>query len=285
MKDEPTKTLRPQANLSGRRPHDGAPAPGPTGPVRFARGPNGQANQCQPSPLHPSAFIFTNRSIRLAFSPKRFSFLNMALPLMKIIAHRGASAEALENTLESFELAIELGAPWIELDVQLSAAGEPLVHHDPIPYPLPHVPTLKEALQCVAGRAGLMVELKEDRNNVPLLIQRVIDLVSCYKGPLLLGSLSPTLLRHLAEVWPAERLVAIVEQAEDLDPFLALNPGLLALSHSLVATHAAPLRQRGFPIWAWTVDDATAATLLAQQGVDGLITNRPRELLDLFSVD
>ena len=46
------------------------------------------------------------------------------------IAHRGASAAAPENTLAAFRLAVEMGAPAIELDVHLTADGEVVVIHD-----------------------------------------------------------------------------------------------------------------------------------------------------------
>jgi glycerophosphoryl diester phosphodiesterase len=48
-----------------------------------------------------------------------------------VIAHRGASAVRPENTLAAFELAAQLGADAIELDVHLSADGIPVVIHDP----------------------------------------------------------------------------------------------------------------------------------------------------------
>jgi glycerophosphoryl diester phosphodiesterase len=48
-----------------------------------------------------------------------------------VIAHRGASAEAPENTLPSFLLAIEQGADAIELDVHVTADDVPVVMHDP----------------------------------------------------------------------------------------------------------------------------------------------------------
>ena len=47
-----------------------------------------------------------------------------------ISAHRGGSIEAPENTLESFEYALELGSSYIETDVQLSADGIPYIFHD-----------------------------------------------------------------------------------------------------------------------------------------------------------
>ncbi|MDR2896595.1 MAG: glycerophosphodiester phosphodiesterase [Propionibacteriaceae bacterium] len=50
--------------------------------------------------------------------------------MTKIIAHRGASAKAPENTIPAFELARDLGADAIELDVQLTSDGEVVVIHD-----------------------------------------------------------------------------------------------------------------------------------------------------------
>lgn len=49
-----------------------------------------------------------------------------------VIAHRGASAEAPENTLPAFETAVRHGADSIELDVRLTADGAPVVIHDDI---------------------------------------------------------------------------------------------------------------------------------------------------------
>lgn len=49
---------------------------------------------------------------------------------MLIIAHRGASAEAPENTIEAFDLAYAEGADGLEFDVHLAACGTPVVIHD-----------------------------------------------------------------------------------------------------------------------------------------------------------
>src|SRR5437763_1586340 len=47
------------------------------------------------------------------------------------IGHRGAPREFPENSLPSFERAVDLGADGVELDVHLTADGIPVVHHDP----------------------------------------------------------------------------------------------------------------------------------------------------------
>src|SRR3954466_8935464 len=50
--------------------------------------------------------------------------------MVRVIAHRGASAAAPENTVEAFHLAKELGADWVELDARRTADGAVVVHHD-----------------------------------------------------------------------------------------------------------------------------------------------------------
>jgi len=50
--------------------------------------------------------------------------------MVKVIAHRGASAAAPENTIEAFLLARELGADWVELDARRTADDRIVVHHD-----------------------------------------------------------------------------------------------------------------------------------------------------------
>ena len=94
--------------------------------------------------------------------------MNARIPL--VIAHRGASAVAPENTVEAFRAAADLGADWVELDVHLTDDGVLAVHHDyeveghgPIAERafavLPrHVPTLPAALEA-CGSMGVNVEV------------------------------------------------------------------------------------------------------------------------------
>ncbi|GAD80403.1 glycerophosphoryl diester phosphodiesterase [Vibrio ezurae] len=50
--------------------------------------------------------------------------------ILNTMAHRGVSSQAPENTLSAFALAAEKGCQWIEIDVQLSSDGVPMVIHD-----------------------------------------------------------------------------------------------------------------------------------------------------------
>jgi glycerophosphoryl diester phosphodiesterase len=81
-----------------------------------------------------------------------------------VIAHRGASWDAPENTIPAFQRAIEVGADYIEFDVQASRDGELVVFHDPVRVVRaalpPGTPTLDDVLDECAGRIGLAVEIK-----------------------------------------------------------------------------------------------------------------------------
>jgi glycerophosphoryl diester phosphodiesterase len=111
-----------------------------------------------------------------------------------VIAHRGNSSAAPENTFASFESAIRAGAKHIECDVQMTRDGRIIVIHDPMldrttnrqgdvrnlslaevkdadasfpsqfgtTFAPQSVPTLSEVLDFIKGRAQLLVEVKTD---------------------------------------------------------------------------------------------------------------------------
>jgi glycerophosphoryl diester phosphodiesterase len=68
-----------------------------------------------------------------------------ALGLPRIIGHRGAAANAPENTLESLREAARLGATWVEFDAKLTSDGVPVLFHD-------------ETLERTTGQPGLVRE-------------------------------------------------------------------------------------------------------------------------------
>ena len=96
-----------------------------------------------------------------------------------VIAHRGASAAWPENTLSAFEAAVRAGADMVELDVRLTADGALVVMHDAdvarttgghglvceltlAEVRALHVPTLRDALDLLQGRAGAEIEIKDE---------------------------------------------------------------------------------------------------------------------------
>ena len=224
--------------------------------------------------------------------------------------HRGASAQARENTLAAFGLAVELGADGVELDARRTADGVLVVHHDPAlpatgewagdhPGELlaglpadalpPHVPTLADALAllCDAGlRVNVEIKCLPIEPDFDPTYRVVDDVVEC-----------------LASVWPAEhreRLLvtsfdpAAVARVRDLAPGLptgqldarivdrvAFVEAAAAAGH--VAVHpwdpfvdealVARAHELGLAVNPWTVDDPVRMAELAALGVDGIITN------------
>jgi len=214
----------------------------------------------------------------------------------EVFAHRGSWHVARENTVEAFIAARDLGADGIELDVQLTADGNVVVHHDgqvPGLGPFAHLrsaelpawlPSLGEALEaCRALRVN--VEIKNDETGAgperdAQLAIEVATMLSSREGAnrflvssfsleaidavrAFAPSLSTALLVDFDED-PMEALVTARAHGHDgLHPFfLAVGPALMELA-----------RDRGMAIRAWTVDDPARITALARLGVDAVITN------------
>ncbi len=225
-----------------------------------------------------------------------------------VIAHRGASADAVENTLAAFRLARAHGADGVELDVMRCATGEVVVFHD-------------DDLVRLGKRPGLvrdtsLAELREidlgGGERIPLLDEVLEEL-----GPLLIN-IELKSQQTLADDGLAAAVAGIIERhalggralVSSFDPLLLLRfrvrarhiaTGLLferEQSRPLRQAWAAPLvrpsalhpdrglvdarevrrwHARGFAVNVWTVDDAAELRLMAALGVDGVITNRPKD--------
>ena len=222
-----------------------------------------------------------------------------------VIAHRGASAAAPENTMAAFTRAIADGADWIELDVQEDADGIVVVQHDkdfmksagnPLKiwdatstdlrdidvgsffdpaFAQERVPTLRQVLQQVKGRLGVVIELKYYGHDHDLEA-RVIDVVeeTGMEGDILVMSLKYDGMRKTAALRPewTYGLLATVSMGNptrlDVD-FLAVNAA--AASASLIRD----AHRRGMKVYVWTINDPVQMSVLISRGADGLITDEP----------
>jgi glycerophosphoryl diester phosphodiesterase len=131
--------------------------------------------------------------------------------MVDVIAHRGASAYAPENTLASFAKAIELKADWFELDVHLTKDGQVVVIHDGSlervagikknvrqltlaevrqadagvwfgrEFEGERIPTLGEALDLAKNRVGVYLEIKSDAPD-KLLIAKMAEMAEKHRG-------------------------------------------------------------------------------------------------------
>jgi glycerophosphoryl diester phosphodiesterase len=222
-----------------------------------------------------------------------------------IIAHRGSSAIAPENTLASFRLAAEQNTDFIELDVQESADGQVLVVHDsdlmkvggnPTKiwdgsaatlrsvdigtsrdprYSAERVPTLADALAACKGRCHVIVELKSYGHDQQLE-ERVAAIVeeADMVNDCIFMSLDREMVRRMKALRPSWRVGLLVAKA--LGDLTELKADFLAVearmaSRSFVEhAHAA-----GQDVYIWTVNDPAWMFVALGRGVDGLITDKP----------
>jgi glycerophosphoryl diester phosphodiesterase len=194
-----------------------------------------------------------------------------------VVAHRGASLEAPENTIAAFTKAIEIGADMIEFDVRRHPAGTLVVSHDPVRAPAQNLPTLEETLLATKGRIQLDVELKETgcaAAALELLLRHFSIADFC------ITSFLPEALQETRAARPGVRTGLI---------FAHWRPGMRALCESpavdFLVPHyrfAAPTQRFGKPLFVWTVDDpARTSRLFERPLVEAVITNNPRQAIAL----
>lgn len=228
-----------------------------------------------------------------------------------IVAHRGASATHPENTRAAFDAALAAGADGIELDVQLSRDGVPVVYHDrtltragggrryvssatadeiaALATGGEPVPTLRDVLVRYSPRTRLLVELKVHRRDrdagrisrLAEAVARELDAAGCAARVfalsfdldtlVLLGELSPATATFLNRGRPRPRRRAL---ERCLAPVAGLSVDVRIVSPELVATaHAA-----GKPVLVWTCNHRPAVGAALASGADGILSDRPQWL-------
>ena len=197
--------------------------------------------------------------------------------MTRIVAHRGASAEAPENTPEAFRRAIEVGADMIEFDVRRATDGRLIVSHDPIREPPVQVPTLEETLRLVQGRIQLDVELKEpgcERDAIDLLLRYFTLDNFC-----ITSFLAPA-LRETRVIHPDVRTGLIFASWNESTRTACLSPDAdFLVAHYRLLDEA---QHVGKPLFVWTVDDpALTRALFKRPLVEAIVTNNPSQALAL----
>lgn len=233
-----------------------------------------------------------------------------------VVAHRGASGEAPENTLAAFRLALELGAEGVELDVHLSAEGVPVVLHDALVdrttdgrgpvrdlslealrgldagrwfadrFSGERIPTLAEALALLRP-VRVIVEIKNGPIYYEGIAREVAAVIRETGHPAVtVSSFDHPVLLEMKELCP--RLpTAVLFVARPIDPVrLAKDAGAAYLHPQWAYVTAAMVEQAhraGLRVEAWTVDDPVVMTRLAEMGVDGIMSNYPGRLRALLT--
>lgn len=231
-------------------------------------------------------------------------------PQVSIIAHRGNSAEAPENTLAAFQQALDLKVDFLEMDIHMTEDGELIVIHDSSlgrttsdptnrkvaelslreiqqldagswfssSYKNQRVPTLKEVFQLSLRTAGLMLELKSPPDKEQFAHQIALFFRNqTSPPPFYLASLDLSLLRRIQKLDPTLPLMPVVEFAKDLPKAWSLQPSVIACYWELITPQfVKEVHEKKILLWTWTVDDPSLIRELTQWGVDGVITNTPR---------
>lgn len=235
---------------------------------------------------------------------------------MLILAHRGASADAPENTLPAFAEALAQRADGVELDAMVCGSGEVVVCHDEVldrlagldwkvaDTPLAKlrtadvgkhlakasasIPTLTEVLDLLGSGLLVNIELKSDGLDDRGLSVKVAELVRARAlwDCVLVSSFNPLCLFRLAAQEPRIRRGFLIDPDRSFTwQDAVLTP--LTSSHSVHPHHGqltpdrvANWKKLGLKIATWTVDDGEAARGARDLGVDYLITNRPKAIRD-----
>ena len=199
------------------------------------------------------------------------------------IGHRGAAGHAPENTLLSAETAISMGVDVVEIDIRLSRDGQLIVMHDERDLTLEQaqalgLPTLREVLLTVQGRAALMADIKV-RNiilDVAALAADVAPGIAIYYASFL-----HTELLRLREIDPAATTIALIDAVPVFPAAFAVDAKATYAGVAfdcLEPGFVDALRNSGIGIFTYTVDDPRDIAYAISLGVDGVISNFPDRL-------
>jgi len=223
--------------------------------------------------------------------------------MMLVLGHRGASADAPENTAAAFALADQMGADGVELDVRRVADGRLLAAHDPLPDSLDDVDamglaTFAEVLDACGDRMLVNVEIKNARGDVghDPTMSMVVPIIEELRrrGPLasgrwLISSFSWSTVAACRELAPDIATGCLTEDSIDeatIARVAALGHTALHPSERLVdETLVADCHRRGLAVNTWTCNDPARLVRLAQLGVDGVCTDVPDVALTVLERD
>ena len=237
--------------------------------------------------------------------------------MTKIWAHRGASQDAPENTMEAFKLAIAQNVDGIETDVHLTRDGVVVIMHDETldrttdhkgcikdltyeqlcevnannhreDYGFCHIPRLEELLELVKEHhLELNIELKTDVYAYKGIEAKVVALVKEYgvEEQVIYSSFNHYSLMCLRQIEPQSK-IGLLYMEGLYEPWKyatclkanALHPYYPCLRIPDYVLHSHASKIAVHP---WTVNDIDTAKNLIELGVDAIITNVPGQLRDL----
>lgn len=232
---------------------------------------------------------------------------------LEVIAHRGFSAIAPENTLAAFNAAIQQGANSIEFDLQISADGVPVIFHDATldritgtsgkirnqtleqlkqldagrwfkpQYIGETIPTLAEALQTLKlVEKFLYFDVKPHDEWLDSEIETLLQLLKEHKilHQCIITSFNETFLNRVRQICPEIMLgyflVNIADAEAQLDKALQAENALISSLYKVLLDHPSfveKCRTLDVDLVAWTVDHPDHFFQLIELGVKRIITN------------
>jgi glycerophosphoryl diester phosphodiesterase len=217
----------------------------------------------------------------------------MARPLL--LGHRGARKYAPENTLPALQLAIDHGCDGFEFDVRITSDAKTVICHDPRYYGLEvsrstytqleakcpedaHIPTLEQVLKEFAASAFLDIELKvsgTESETLELLRQHPPQ-----KG-CVVSSFVPEVIEELARLQASMSLGLICETSQQFSRWRDLPIAAVMLRHNITeAAVVDHLHEAGKQVFVWTVNRAPEMRKFAAMGVDGIISDDTKLLVE-----
>ncbi len=238
---------------------------------------------------------------------------------MQVIAHRGNSCAAPENTMAAFRPVAGTGAAGVEFDVQSSRDGVPVIIHDEalrrttgaqgqvgertleelkaldagrwlsVEFAGERIPTLAEVLEWFRQTSlQINIELKTNRVTYPGLAARVLEQVRGLKleQQVVISSYNHETLREARALAPGLTFAALASD-QILEPwdyvrshgFQAFHPRATSVTEELVQG----CHRAGLAVRAWTVDDVQQALRLQALGVDAVFSNHPARLVQALA--
>ncbi len=223
-----------------------------------------------------------------------------------VIGHRGAMGHETENTIASIEKAMEMGVDMLEIDVFKIKSGEIVVFHDDTverltdgkgeieKYTLNElkaltvegghkIATLQEVLDVMEGKTQLNIELKG--RNTAVDVNRMMGAeVKSGKWQLndfIISSFEWDELRDMRKVNKEVRIAVLIEgnPLDALEVGSELNAEAINPSFKkLTAENNIKIKEAGFKIYPWTVNEPQDILQMKRFGVDGIITNYPERI-------
>ena len=231
-----------------------------------------------------------------------------------IVAHRGASRAAPENTLAAMSKAIEFGADYAECDVFQIKDGEIVLFHDEEmerttgkegmiwDYTLAElkemeagswfkeefrgepIPTLQEVIRFVRGKIKLNIEIKISGND-PDIAQKVVDIIRSegIENECMITSFEKPVIEKVKEIAPKMITGFIFDEEHPPDIFEGSWEYVCSKRNIVDEEFVQEAKRNGKKIFVWTVNYPAEMEKLISLGVDGIITDVPDTLRKILA--